>query len=87
MTSFEEVTGRREFKGESRTRQIAGPVHFGVVKKLHFLLPAFAALVSCDKNSSAGAPKAAEATGKFLKRVGEEIEEQAEKPVPPLEEP
>jgi hypothetical protein len=25
------------------------------------------------------------ATGKFLKRVGEKIEEQAEKPVPPLE--
>ena len=145
-TSFEEVTGRREFKGESRTRQIAGPVHFGVVKKLHFLLPAYAALVSCDKNSSAGAPKAvevreevvvipspedpktpgehldkalqktgqglqvagekteeclktakekteagldkaAETTGKFLKRVGEEIENQAEKPVPPVEEP
>lgn len=145
-TSLEEVTGRREFKGESRTRQIAGPVHFGVVKKLHFLLPAYAALVSCDKNSSAGAPKAvevreevvaipspedpktpgehldkalqktgqglqvagekteeclktakekteagldkaAEATGKFLKRVGEEIENQAEKPVPPVEEP
>ena len=116
------------------------------MKKLHLLLPAFAALVSCDKNSTAGAPKAvevreevvvvpspedpktpgehldkalqktgqglqvagekteegiktakekteegldkaAEATGKFLKRVGEEIENQAEKPVPPVEEP
>ena len=116
------------------------------MKKLHFLLPAFAAIVSCDKNSSVGAPKAvevreevvvvpspedpktpgehldkalqktgqglqvagekteeglktakekteagldkaAEATGKFLQRVGEKIEEQAEKPVPPVEEP
>jgi hypothetical protein len=121
-------------------------VHVRVVKKFHFLLPALVVFVSCNKNSTADAPKAlevkeevvlvpqpedpktpgehldqalqktgqglqvagekteeglktakekteegldkaAEATGKFLKRVGEEIENQAEKPVPPVEEP
>ena len=116
------------------------------MKKFHFLPPALVVFVSCNKNSTADAPKAlevkeevvlvpqpedpktpgehldqalqktgqglqvagekteeglktakekteegldkaAEATGKFLKRVGEEIENQAEKPVPPVEEP
>lgn len=121
-------------------------MHAVVVKKIHLLPLLVLALVSCDRNSTAGAPKAvevpeevvavapaedpktpgehldkalqktgqglqvagekteeglktarektdaglnkaAEATGKFLKRVGEKIEEQAEKPVPPADEP
>lgn len=44
-------------------------------------------LKTAREKTEAGLDKAAEATGKFLKRVGEQIEEQAEKPVPPAEEP
>ena len=44
-------------------------------------------LKTAREKTEAGLDKAAEATGKFLKRVGEKIEEQAEKPVPPAEEP
>ena len=44
-------------------------------------------LKTAREKTEAGLDKAAEATGKFLKRVGEEIEKQAEKPVPPAEEP
>ena len=44
-------------------------------------------LKTAKEKTEAGLDKAAEATGKFLKRVGEKIEEQAEKPVPPVEEP
>lgn len=44
-------------------------------------------LKTAREKTEVGLDKAAEATGKFLKRVGEKIEEQAEKPVPPEEEP
>lgn len=44
-------------------------------------------LKTAREKTEAGLDKAAEATGKFLKQVGEKIEEQAEKPVPPVEEP
>lgn len=44
-------------------------------------------LKTAREKTEAGLDKAAEATGKFLKRVGEKIEEQAEKPLPPAEEP
>ena len=44
-------------------------------------------LKTAREKTEAGLDKAAEETGKFLKRVGEKIEEQAEKPVPPAEEP
>jgi hypothetical protein len=44
-------------------------------------------LKTAKEKTEAGLDKAAEATGEFLKRVGEKIEEQAEKPVPPAEEP
>jgi hypothetical protein len=54
------MDGNAGIQGESRTRQISGAVHVGVVKKLHFLLPALVVLASCDKNSTAEAPKAVE---------------------------
>ena len=44
-------------------------------------------LKTAKEKTEAGLDKAAEATGKFLKQVGEKIEEQAEKPVTPAEEP
>lgn len=44
-------------------------------------------LKTAREKTEAGLDKAAEETGKFLKRMGEKIEEQAEKPVPPVEEP
>ncbi len=44
-------------------------------------------LKTAKEKTEAGLDKAAEATGRFLKRVGEKIEEQAEKPVTPAEEP
>lgn len=44
-------------------------------------------LKTAREKTEAGLDKAAEETGKFLKRVGEKIEEQAEKPVPAAEEP
>jgi hypothetical protein len=46
-----------------------------------------AGLKTAKEKTEAGLDKAAEATGKFLREVGEKIEEQAEKPVPPAEEP
>ncbi len=44
-------------------------------------------LRTAKEKTEAGLDKAAEATGRFLREVGEKIEEQAEKPVPPAEEP
>ena len=44
-------------------------------------------LKTAKEKTEVGLEKAAEATGKFLKQVGEKIEEQAEKPVAPVEEP
>jgi hypothetical protein len=44
-------------------------------------------LKTAKEKTEAGLDKAAEVTGKFLKRVGEKIEEQAEEPEAPQEEP
>lgn len=44
-------------------------------------------LQTAKEKTEAGLDKAAEATGRFLREVGEKIEEQAEKQAPPAEEP